>query len=65
MQTSDHKAPHVPPDKIGLEAQNQSKVKDEPKSGRYKYSDVGFYNSHLLLISSPSQLCLWIKFLQF
>jgi hypothetical protein len=60
--TSDHRTPHVPPDEIALEPQNRSQMKVELKSGRYKDSDVGFYNSHLLLVSSPS---LWIKFLQF
>jgi hypothetical protein len=63
--TSDHKAPHVSPDEIGLETQNRSEMKVKPKSGLYKYSAVGFYNSHLLLVLPPSQLCIWIKFLQF
>ncbi|XP_061963307.1 uncharacterized protein LOC133687968 [Populus nigra] len=39
--TSDHRAPHVPSDKICLETQNRSEVKVEPKSRRYKYSDRG------------------------
>jgi hypothetical protein len=63
--TANHKVPHVPPNEIGLEAHNRFEVKVEPKSGRYQHYDVGFYNSHLLLVSSPSHLCLWIKFLQF
>jgi hypothetical protein len=43
---------HVVSDEIALEIQIQYEEKVERESGRYK-----FYNSHLLFISSPSQLC--------
>jgi hypothetical protein len=54
-----------PQRKIALQVQNKSEVKFEPKPRPYKSSAVGFHNSHPLLVSSPSQLYFWIKFLQF
>nr|TKS11796.1 hypothetical protein D5086_0000068170 [Populus alba] len=42
---SDHKAPHVPLDKIVLGAQNRSEVKVEPEWRRYKDRVVGLCNS--------------------
>ncbi|KAF9681341.1 hypothetical protein SADUNF_Sadunf06G0215900 [Salix dunnii] len=49
--TSDHRAPHVPPDEIALEAQKHSEVNVEPKlwlSVQDQINVVEFYNSHLL-----------------
>jgi len=63
VKSSLPRTPRVPHNEIALE--DQSEVKIEPKSVRYKHNTVRLYNSHLLLVSSPSQLCLWIKFLQF
>jgi hypothetical protein len=46
------------PEKIPMQAHNQSEGKLEPNSGLHKCSTVGFYNFHLLLVLSASQLCL-------
>ncbi|KAB5553444.1 hypothetical protein DKX38_010755 [Salix brachista] len=54
-RTSDHRAPHVPPEEIALEVQNHSEVKVEPQLwalwlfGQDQINVVEFYNCHLLL----------------